>query len=519
MPACYHGAVMQEQRLAFGPFVFDPASASLWRGETLLILGGRAVALLAALLEARNAVVTKADLMERGWPGLSVEEGNLAVQIATLRKVLGTRPDGGEWIATVARVGYRLVRESSDAREAGRPGIAVLPFLNFSNDPDQDYFADGLVEDLITGLSRFKTFAVIARNSAFVYKGRAVDMREVSRELGVRYLLEGSVRRADERIRVSAQLIDGASGSHIWAENFDGRFSDLFDVQDRITGAAVRLIEPQIRQAEVERLRRKRPESLDAYDLYLQAAHHFYGQGVVRSENYDRAIGLFEQAIALDSQHAPALALCAWAHEKRRNRHRTRMPSVDDAAEAIKLSERAVKADPTDPMSVLVAGVVAMTIKGDRDTGYRLIQQAAALNPNSAVIASTAAYTSFHRGDFDGSVAMHERAIAACPGAPSNFWSMEGLARAHLSAGRIEEALTWAMRSRDHAIASNAVRAVEVAAYALLGREDAAKATVDELLSEWPGSTIETLLDGDPASRRHERLLAEGLKRAGLPAA
>lgn len=509
---------MPGHRVSFGSFVFDRASATLWQGDELAPVGGRGTAILDALLQADNAVVTKAALMDRAWPGTIVEEGNLAVQIATLRKVLGRRPDGSEWISTVARVGYRLVRDGGAAKDTGRPAIAVLPFLNMSSDTEQDYFADGLVEDLITGLSRFKTFAVVARNSSFVYKGRAVDMRQVSRELGVRYLLEGSVRRVDERIRVSAQLIDGTSGSHLWAENFDGRVADVFDVQDRITGAAVGLIEPHIRQAEIERLRRKRPESLDAYDLYLQAAHRFYGEGTLHSDHYDKAIELFDRAIALDPEYAPALALCAWAHEKRMHRHGTRVPGVDDAGDAIALSERALKADPTDPMSVLVAGVVSMTIKGDAETGYRLIRQAAALNPNSGVIAGTAAYTAFHRGDFDESVAMHERALAARPGAPSNFWSTEGLARAHLAAGRVEEALTWAMRSRDYPFAHDAVRAVEVAAYALLGRRDEAKDTLDELLAEWPGSTIETLLDGDPASRRHERLLKEGLERAGLPA-
>ena len=510
---------MAEQRISFGPFGFDRARGTLWQGETLTPVGGRAAALLDALLEADGAVVTRTALMERAWPETIVEDGNLAVQIATLRKVLGRRPDGSEWISTVARVGYRLMRDGGDAKDTGRPGIAVLPFLNMSSNPEQDYFADGLVEDLITGLSRFTTFAVVARNSSFVYKGRAIDMRQVSRELGVRYLLEGSVRRAGEKIRVSAQLIDGANGSHLWAENFDGRFVDVFGVQDRITGAAVRLIEPQLRQAEVERLRQKRPENFDAYDLYLQGAHRFYGKRPVHSEDYQIAIDLFDQAIALDPEYAPALSVCAWCHEKRLNRNGVAPPGVDDAKEAIALSARALAADPDDPMVILIAGVVAMTIKRDTETGYRMIAAAAALNPNSGIIASTAAYAAFHRGDFDECIAMHERALAASPGAPSNFWSAEGLARAHLAAGRIEEALTWAMRTRDYTISHDGVRAIEVAAYALLGRHDEAKATLHGLLTEWPGSTVNTLLDGDPASRRHERLLAEGLERAGLRAA
>ena len=187
---------------AFGPFKFDFAGKTLWRDGAMLPLGARAAALLAALLEADGKVVGKSELIEAAWPGVFVEEGNLAVQIAGLRKTLGIRGDGSEWIATVPRTGYRFATDVP--ARSNRPSIAILPFVNMSSDPEQEYFADGMVEDLITAMSRFRNISVIARQSSFAYKHRPIDIREVARELGVRYVLEGSVRRDQRHVRVNA---------------------------------------------------------------------------------------------------------------------------------------------------------------------------------------------------------------------------------------------------------------------------------------------------------------------------
>ena len=200
--------------------------------------------------------------------------------------------------------------QSSPAQPAlpDRASIAVLPFANMSSDPEQEYFADGIVEDIITALSRFRTFAVVARNSTFAYKGRAVDVRTVARDLGVRYVLEGSVRRSGDKVRVTAQLIEGASGAHLWAEKFEGAVADIFDIQDEITRSVIGLIEPQIRKAEIERARRKPPESIDAWDLYVQALPLVYAANV---PGYTDAIVLLDRAIALAPDYAPALALAS----------------------------------------------------------------------------------------------------------------------------------------------------------------------------------------------------------------
>ena len=222
----------------------------------------------------------------------------------------GSRPCHGS--ATACRVSRRGLPRG--AAQSGRPSIAVLPFANISGDHEQTYFADGVVEDIITALSRFKTFAVVARNSSFVYRDRAVDVREAAKALGVRYVLEGSVQRREKSVRVTAQLIDALTGVHLWAERFDGDLADIFDFQDRITESVVGLIEPQIRKAEIERARVKRPENLDAYDLYLRALPYFYGP---ETDGYATAIDLLERAVALDPGFATGLAYAAFAYEKR----------------------------------------------------------------------------------------------------------------------------------------------------------------------------------------------------------
>jgi TolB-like protein len=222
---------------SFGPFTFDPDRRSLTRGGQSTELGQRASALLAALLAAGGHPVSKATLMDAVWPDTTVEEGNLTVQISGLRKALGPGPGGAEYIVTVPRIGYRLVQEAvlADAELPLRPALAVMPFANLSGDVGQDYFADGVVEDIIIALSKFRSFAVIARNSTFAYRGRSPGVPQVATELGVLYVVEGSVRRRGDHIRITAQLVDGKNGSNLWAQNFDGATADIFDVQDQIT--------------------------------------------------------------------------------------------------------------------------------------------------------------------------------------------------------------------------------------------------------------------------------------------
>jgi len=264
---------MQGARFAFGPFVLDPEAGTLLRNDDPVGIGHRGIKLLAALVGRPGEILGKAELMDAAWAGMAVEEGNLTVQIAQLRKLLGPAGDGGEWISTVPRIGYRFtgtVRQLAGAKRKSlplpdKPSIAVLPFVG--GDPEQDFFADGLTEDLITDLSRISGLFVIARNSAFAYKGKAMDVRDIAEELGVRYLLDGSARRAAGRTRINARLVDALTGEHLWAERFDRSLDDIFAVQDEVTGKIVEALLGRLRPPPP----RNRPRNLEAYDLCVRA--------------------------------------------------------------------------------------------------------------------------------------------------------------------------------------------------------------------------------------------------------
>ena len=264
---------MGGDEIGFGRFRLDLGRRELLRAGSPVRLGNRAMDILAILAAAKGEVVSKDELLSRVWPGMTVEENNLQVQISALRKVLDEDNGGQSHLVTVPGRGYRLVGFSDVAPSPAlpdKPSIAVLPFQNMSDDPKQDYFADGIVEDIITALCHIRWLFVIARNSSFAYKGRSVDVKQVARELGVRYVLEGGVRKASRRVRITAQLVDAATGAHLWADHFDGSLEHIFDLQDQVTASVVGAISPKLEQAEMERAKHKPTESLDAYDYFLR---------------------------------------------------------------------------------------------------------------------------------------------------------------------------------------------------------------------------------------------------------
>jgi TolB-like protein len=513
---------MTGNTVVFGPFVFDRDRLTVTRDGKPISIGVRGSALLAALLDAGGELVGKDALIEAAWPGTIVEESNLTVQIAILRKALGTRPDGQEWIVTVPRVGYRLplgtgpitkAGEDKTALPSGRPSIAVLPFANLSDDPEQEYLADGVVEDVITALSRFRTFAVAARNSSFVYKSRAADVRDVSRQLGVRYVLEGSVRRSNKRVRVTAQLVDGASGADLWAEKFDGEIDDVFDFQDEITRSVVGLIEPQIRRAEIERARRKQPDNFDAWDLYIQALPIVYSSNVPA---YSEAITLLERAIMHDPGYVPALALAAWAHEKRQTFGGTAPPGVDDVEMSMALAERAVAADDEDAFALALLGWLRILFREDF-SGLQLCMRAVALNPNNLLALNFAGTANLYAGDLDEVIACYTRALELSPGAPDNYVCLSGIASGHFFARRFEEALVWAQRSLDLDKAYVYSRLFLAGSYAHLGRTAEARAALAGAMAVKPGMTIAS--ESGRSMRDPERMAiwVEGMQLAGMP--
>src|SRR5262252_11096325 len=309
---------MVEGEISFGRFRLDLARHELRRDKRLVRLGSRALDILCVLASAGGKVVSKDELMAQVWGGVVVEEHNIQVHISALRRAFEEDGDGESWIVTVPGRGYRFLGspnppaadKSAPARSlpvADEPTLAVLPFLNLSGDPEQEYFSDGMVEEIITALSRIRWLFVTARNSTFAYKGQNVDVKRVGRELGVRYVLEGSVRRSGDRVRIAAQLIDAGTGAHLWADHFDGPLEDVFDLQDKVASSVAGVIEPALQEAETARSTGRPTTDLAAYDLYLRA-HAMVSSS---ARQIPQALPLLEQAIARDPDYGPALAWAA----------------------------------------------------------------------------------------------------------------------------------------------------------------------------------------------------------------
>ncbi|MEO7223691.1 MAG: winged helix-turn-helix domain-containing protein [Devosia sp.] len=498
---------------SFGPF--SVTDETLYRDGKPIAIGQRALALLEALAIA-DGPVDKATLMAAAWPGTIVEEGNLTVQIAALRKALGTRPDGQEWIVTVPRVGYRLLRGDVVGRQPGQgvriPSVAVLPFQNLSGDPEQEYFADGIVEDIITALSRFKNFAVLSRNSSFVYKGRAVDARVAAVELGARYLLEGSVRRSGDRLRITAQLIDGASGAHLWAHSYDGTVYDVFETQDRITESVVVTIVPKMASEEVARASRERPESIEAYDLYLRGLSLF---GQMRPEASAAGIELLERALAIESTFAPSLARLATAIEARIT-HGWPPLGTDDSERSLGAARKAIGLAPDDADVLARSGSVLLLLGRDYDRGLLTILRAAELNPNDQIVLFYAGLAHLRGGSLDEAAEFFQRTIDL--NSQNAAIAMTCLAHTELCRGNDQRALDLAERSLAQLPGYSGAYWLLIAANLRLGRGEQAKRTLAEYRAAIPEATLGRIREAHH-SREPWRvdLLIDALKQAGMP--
>ena len=531
-----------------GPFRLDTESALLLHGGEPTALGRRAAVLLRLLVEQRGALVSREALIEAAWPGQIVEDGNLTVQIGALRKVLDTAPGGDRWIETMPRRGYRFVgpvaaekaletiatAAPADTARApmitpqystvtaaantglalpDKPSVAVLPFLNISGDPEQEYFADGMAEDIITELSRFRALFVIARSSTFTYKGRAVDVREIARELGVRYVLEGSVRRIGDNVRVTAQLIDAISGVHLWAERYDRAFRDIFAMQDEITASVAVVIEPVLARAERERVLRKPPERLDAWEAYQRGLWHFYRYG---AEDNRIAQTFFCQAIALDPNFAPGHYGIAMARFWDFWLYSTR-PLAEVQVEALKAAHASVAADERDAMAHAVLALMTLT-GGEWDAAIAVARAGLSLNPNNAFVLSVMGVTLTHGGIVGEGVEILRQAVRASPRDPMiwlwHLWIGWGLF--HL--GRFADAI-----EANHEVArlrpgfANPI-ILNVAALAHLGRLEEARATWRSLNEQYP-ERLALFRSRLPWTRPedHERIVA-GLGLAAIGA-
>jgi len=394
-----------------------------------------------------------------------------------------------------------------------KPSIAVLPFQNFSVDPEQEYFADGIVEDIITALSRFKFLFVIARNSSFAYKGRSPDIRQVGRELGVRYVLEGSVRKAASKVRITSQLIDSENGAHIWADRLDGALENIFELQDQVTENVVGAIAPQLERAEIERAKQKPTDSLGAYDHYLRGMTNLH-RGT--RESIDEALARFNRAQQLDPNFASAHAMAAWCHFWRKvNGWMTDPPR--EIAEGARLARRAVELGGDDAVALARGGHALAHLAGDVDGGIALIDTALVLNPNLASAWFLGGFLRILNGEPEGATEYFERAMRLSPLDPEMYRMQAGMAMAHLFAGRFDTASSWAEKAFRHLPSFLAVVAVIAASHALAGRTDEAQRAIGHLRQLDPTLRISNLGDWLPIRRPKDlATFADGLRRVGL---
>jgi TolB-like protein len=505
------------EEIQFGRFRFDVARRELMRDGAPVKLGGRALDILAALVAAKGGIVSKDELLTRVWPGVTVEENNLQVQVSALRKALDRGGDEQSHLITVPGRGYRLIDLNVPAGLAlpDKPSIAVLPFQNMSDDPQQEYFADGIVEDIITALCRIRWLFVIARNSSFAYKGRAVDVKEIGRELGVRYVLEGGVRKAAQRLRITAQLIDGSNGAHLWAEHFDGELADVFALQDRVTASVVGAISPKLVQAEIDRIRHKPTGSLDAYDCFLrglECAHR------MTRDSTTEALRLFARASELDADFATPHGAAAFCYVVRKINGWLELPQ--DIVHAGSLAWRAAQLGQDDAVALAFGGLALGYVVGDLEGAIALIDRALALNPNLAAAWYASGTVRAFRGEEPDLAIEHlARAMRLSPLDPFLF-SMQGVTSfAHFFAGRYDEAVAWAEKAfweRPNILATLRIAAVSNA-YA--GRLEQARKAVTRALELDPQMRISNLKDRVGIFRRPEDFAkyAEGLRIAGLP--
>jgi TolB-like protein len=501
---------MQGPRFAFGPFVLDSSAGTLLENDVPVTASYRGLKLLAALVGRPGAVLSKAELLDAGWPGMAVEEGNLTVQIAQIRKKLGTPADGDEWITTVPRVGYRFtgaVEQLGDAKRKplplpSKPSIAVLPFVNVSDDPAQETFADGLTEDLITDLSRSAELFVIARNSAFAYKGKARDVREIAEELGVRYLLEGSVRQAAGRVRINAQLVDAASGDHLWAERFDRKLDDIFAVQDEVTARIVEALLGRLRAPPP----RRRPKSLEAYDLCVRARRLMDDTPQAAQE----AHLLLTRAISLDPDYAEAyrwLALnhwMGWVHSGG--------PTETSRGIALELARKAVALDTNDAgCRWALAYLLAYERKfAEADVEFT---RAIELDPNEADAWAALSDVTVLAGRVEEGLGHIRKAFRLNPFPPS--WYYLPLGQALYAAGEYRAAVEALRRDETHRTSS---RRFLAASLTQLGRLDEARAEAELFLVGNPDFSIRHWAAMEPFrdAAMRERFV-DGFRKAGLP--
>jgi pentatricopeptide repeat protein len=503
-------------RFAFGPFILDAQRGTLIRDGRPVAISSKGFQLLQALLGASGRVLTKEQLMQSAWADAAVEESNLSVQIAALRKQLGPPSGGGDWIATIPRVGYRFVgglngqmpRDEDEAAMARslarerRASIAVLPFINAGGEKQQDYLADGITEDVITALTRFRWFFVIARNSSFAYKGRLLDAKSITQELAVRYLLEGSVRTSGQRIRISVRLIDAERDNHIWAERYDLELTEVFAIQDEIAERVAGAIEPELLKSEGVQAAARHTGNMTAWDLVRRGTWHFHQ---VARETHLQARDLFRQACRLDPDLPEAHIWLArvsagvvpygWSENP-----------VADLREGMQAALKAIGLDERNPYSHYSLAIVSV-YAGHLDQAIRAAERAIHISPSFALGHFVLGMARLFSGRASEAVPPLEFGLRLSPYDPQSFVWLNLLALARLFAGRADVALQAALQACQVRPNWWTTMEVLICCYAALGRWDEARRCAREMatVAKQPGDVLAPLRASNPVWRRHMR--------------
>ena len=513
--------------LAFEDHRLDIKRRELRRGGALIELEPKVFDLLTFLVQHRDRVVSKDDLIQSVWNGRIVSESAVTTRINAARRAIGDDGRAQRLIRTFTRKGIRFIGEVTEIPDlprhpvgepdeahsaagrtsiaADKPSIAVLPFQNLSGDPTQDYFVDGMVEEIITALSRIRWLFVLARNSSFAYKGQAVDVKQVGRELGIDYVLEGSVRKAGNRVRITGQLIDASTGAHLWADRFEGLLEDVFELQDKVASSVAGVIEPELLAAETARAADRPTRDLRAYDLYLRAYEMFLSS----TRRIPEALALLEQAITRDPRYRPALALAAICCFGLLRDSRSEHPAVD-RTQSIDFARRALEGSVDDP-GVLVNAAIALAYFGE-DIGamMALVDRALAINPNFARGWHIAGLLRVWAGEPDDAIRYLEAALRLSPRARIGT-SANLIGLAHLFAGRFEQAVPQLILAIQDDPSFPSPYRILAACYAHLGRRDDARDVVKRL------SAITPVVMPDAGHFRkveHREILLSGLRMA-----
>jgi TolB-like protein len=476
---------------AFGPFVLDIRRGSLLRDGRPVPVGSKGLSLLQALLQANGQVVSKTALMQAAWQDSAVEENNLSVQLAALRKLLGPQPDGSDWIATIPRVGYRFAGSLQDldratgedagasARRSGRPerpSIVILPLVNSSEEHGQDYLADGITDDIITALTRFRWFRVIGRSSSFAYKGQPTDIKQVARELNVSYALEGSVRRSGRRVRVSVQLVDAETARQIWAERYEVEVTEAFAVQDAIAERVAGAIEPELLKTESLPAAARHSGNVTAWDLVRQGTWHFHR---VERESHLRARELFREARSCDPELAEAHLWLARVSAGISGYGWSDRPDAD-IREGLDAALKAVQLDERNPYAHYGLAICSAVANAPEQT-VLAAEKAIEISPSFALGYLVLGMGHLFRGDAPDAIEPFEHGLMLNPYDPQNFVWYNLLALAGLFAERPERGLAAAVKGRKIRPAWRPIYETLACCYVALGRQQDASLCVEQM--------------------------------------